>query len=137
MVRTMLVFGIGFLLPVVVIVLNLIGILPATTLRRTRGWTVVGIFIFAAVGTPSGDPLTMCLVAVPMWLLYEVAVVIARINDRRKKRRSDEPDYDAIDDDEASAIGGVSGVSAPEPIDRPADIDDTGDVDDTDDPDQR
>jgi sec-independent protein translocase protein TatC len=117
MIRTMLVFGIGFLIPVVVVLLNLVGILPAATLRRTRAWTVVGIFIFAAVGTPTGDPITMLAVALPMWLLYEGSVLFARGNDKRKRQRSEEPDYDAMDDEEASPIGPAGSISAPAPID--------------------
>jgi sec-independent protein translocase protein TatC len=116
-IRTMLVFGIGFLIPVVVVVLNLVGILPSKTLRRTRSWTVVGIFIFAAVGTPTGDPVTMLLVALPMWALYETAVVIARINDRRRRTSDDEPDYDEMDDEEASSISGASTIDEPSAVD--------------------
>jgi len=123
MIRTMLVFGIGFLIPIVVILLNLVGILPAETIKRTRSWTVVGIFIFAAIGTPTGDPITMLAVAIPMWLLYEIAAVLARLNDKRK--RDGEPDYDSFDDDEASPIGdassldGVEDIEGPEPIEPP------------------
>lgn len=119
MIRTMLVFGIGFLLPVVIVVLNLIGILSAEKLRKTRNWTVVGIFIFAAVGTPTGDPLTMLLVALPMWGLYEASVIIARIHDRRRRLAGDEIDYDALSDDEASSITPASDVEAPSEIDDP------------------
>jgi sec-independent protein translocase protein TatC len=120
MIRTMLVFGIGFLIPIVVVLLNLIGILSAETLKRTRAWTVVGIFIFAAIGTPTGDPITMLAVALPMWLLYECAVIIARINDRRKLS-GNEPDYDSLDDDEASAIDAASSIDEPDSIEPPRD----------------
>jgi sec-independent protein translocase protein TatC len=123
MIRMMLVFGIGFLLPVVVVVLNLIGILPSRTLRNTRNWTIIGIFVFAAVGTPSGDPISMLLVAMPMWGLYEIAVIICRFNDRRKRRAGD-IDYDLLDDDEASDIG------APDQVEGPSDLDDPDAMDD-------
>lgn len=116
MIRMMLVFGIGFLMPVVVVVLNMIGILPSATLRRTRNWTIIGIFVFAAVGTPSGDPISMSLVAIPMWGLYEIAVIICRINDRR--RRASGLDFEDLDDDEASDI------SAPTALDDEDDFDD-------------
>ena len=126
MIRTMLVFGIGFLLPLILVLLNLIGILPATTLRRTRNWTVVGIFIFAAVATPTGDPVTMLSVAVPMWLLYEGAVLFARINDKRKRSAGGEPDYDSLGDDEASAVGDASSLDGPGSIDEPDDTEPDG-----------
>ncbi len=117
MIRMMLVFGVGFLLPVVVVVLNLIGILPSATLRRTRNWTIIGIFVFAAIGTPSGDPISMSLVAVPMWLLYEVAVIICRVHDRRQS--ANDVDYDSLDDDEASDISTPSNIDEPDDIDEP------------------
>ena len=64
----MLVFGIGFLVPDRRCRPQLVGILSAPTLSDERGaWTVVAVFIFAAVGTPTGDPITMLAVAGPMW----------------------------------------------------------------------
>jgi sec-independent protein translocase protein TatC len=48
----------------------------------------VGIFIFAAVATPSADPFTMTFMAVPMVLLFFISEVIARAHDRRKARTS-------------------------------------------------
>ncbi|HVQ88980.1 MAG TPA: twin-arginine translocase subunit TatC [Actinomycetes bacterium] len=128
-IRTMLVFGLGFLMPVIIVILNLIGILPSSALRRTRNWTVVGIFIFAAVGTPTGDPLTMSLVALPMWGLYEAAVVFTRINDRRRRTRDGEPDYDSLDDDEASPIGGASTIPAPDDVGPSGEIDEDDETD--------
>ena len=48
---------------------------------------IIAIFVFAAAATPSTDPFTMCFMAVPMWLLFEISVVIARINDRRRQQQ--------------------------------------------------
>ena len=48
------------------------------------------IFVFAAVATPSGDPFTMCLLAIPMCLLFFVAEMISRLNDRRRARKAEE-----------------------------------------------
>ena len=81
----------------------------------------MGIFIFAAVGTPTGDPLTMLLVAIPMWALYEGAVVMARINDRRNSTRTTSPTTTALDDDEASAIDEASSIDDPDEVDPPSD----------------
>jgi sec-independent protein translocase protein TatC len=89
-IRTMLVFGIAFLIPLVVVLLNMLGIVPAAALGKFRPYIILVIFVFAAVATPSGDPFTMCLLAVPMCLLFFVAEVIARINDRRRKNRGEE-----------------------------------------------
>ncbi|MEV6413653.1 twin-arginine translocase subunit TatC [Kribbella sp. NPDC051718] len=85
-IRTMLVFGIAFLIPLVVVLLNMLGLVPASALSRFRPYIILVIFVFAAVATPSGDPFTMCLLAVPMCLLFFVAEVICRINDKRRSR---------------------------------------------------
>ena len=67
--------------------------------------------MFAAVATPSTDPFSMLMLAIPMTVLFMVSEVIARVMDKRKRRSS----YDAgLDDDEASPIGGPSGLSADE-----------------------
>ena len=89
-IRTMLVFGIAFLIPLVVVLLNLLGIVPAAALGKFRPYIILVIFIFAAVATPSGDPFTMCLLAIPMCILFFAAEVISRLNDRRRKRKNDE-----------------------------------------------
>ncbi len=87
-VRTLLGFGIAFEIPVFVVLLNLAGIVKGKSLGAHRPWMIVGTFIFAAVMTPSGDPFTMSFMAVPMVLLFLVSEVIARINDRRRAKRS-------------------------------------------------
>ena len=89
-IRTMLVFGIAFLIPLVVVLLNMVGVVPAAALAKFRPYIILVIFVFAAVATPSGDPFTMCLLAIPMCLLFFVAEVISRINDRRRARRTEE-----------------------------------------------
>lgn len=83
--RLGLVFGAAFVSPVVVVGLNLIGVLPARALGRWwRGW-VMGVFVFAAVATPTGDPLTMMAVALPMLILLVAAWGICALHDRRHK----------------------------------------------------
>lgn len=82
--RTLLVFGLAFEIPVFVVMLNLAGVVTGKQLGAHRPWIIVGIFIFAAVATPSADPFTMTFMAVPMVILYFIAEIIARWNDRRK-----------------------------------------------------
>jgi sec-independent protein translocase protein TatC len=89
-IRTMLVFGIAFLIPLVVVLLNMLGLVPASVLGKFRPYIILVIFVFAAVATPSGDPFTMCLLAIPMCLLFFIAEVICRINDKRRGRKADE-----------------------------------------------
>ncbi|WP_341231101.1 twin-arginine translocase subunit TatC [Nocardioides salarius] len=85
--RTLLVFGIAFEIPVFVVLLNLAGVVSGASLGKHRPWVVIGIFIFAAIATPSADPFTMTFMAVPMVLLFFVAEIIARFNDRRRAKR--------------------------------------------------
>ena len=76
----------AFELPLLVVMANFAGVLPARLLRKSQRIAIFLIFLFAAVATPSTDPFTMCAMAVPMCLLFEGAVVIAVIHDRRKAR---------------------------------------------------
>ena len=101
LIRTLLVFGIAFEIPVFVILLNLAGILKGSALGAHRPWIVIGTFIFAAVATPSTDPFTMLFLAVPMVLLFGISEVIARILDRRKQQREERV---ALADDEVSEL---------------------------------
>lgn len=84
MLRTVLVFGVAAQIPLVVVLLNRIGAVSARQLAAARPWTIIAIFVFAAIATPSTDPLTMLFLAVPMTALYLVSEVIARITDRRR-----------------------------------------------------
>ncbi|MFE5138858.1 twin-arginine translocase subunit TatC [Streptomyces fagopyri] len=98
--RMVLVFGLSFELPLLLVMLNLTGIITG---RRMLGWwraMIMGITVFAAIATPSTDPLTMLALAVPIWVLYFGAVVFSLMNDRRKRRREAE----GPDDDEASEL---------------------------------
>lgn len=103
-VRMVLVFGLAFELPLILVLLNFGHVVSG---RRMAGWwrgMIMGIFVFAAVITPSTDPLTMTLLATPITVLYLIAVVVSLINDRRRaKRRAADPDA-ALDDDEASQL---------------------------------
>ncbi|MBU1801995.1 twin-arginine translocase subunit TatC [Nocardioides sp.] len=99
--RTLLVFGIAFEIPLFVILLNLAGVVSGKSLAAYRPWIVIGVFIFAAVATPSADPFTMTLMAVPMVLLFGISEVICRFNDRRRAKRRRFAD---LDPDSASPL---------------------------------
>jgi sec-independent protein translocase protein TatC len=101
----MLVFGAAFEVPLLVVMANLAGVLPASLLKRTQRISIFLIFVFAAVATPSTDPFTMCAMAFPMVLLFEGAVLFAIVHDRRKARRqAAEQAEAALDDDVASTV---------------------------------
>ncbi|MFT4081579.1 MAG: twin-arginine translocase subunit TatC [Nocardioides sp.] len=99
--RTLLVFGIAFEIPVFVVLLNRAGVLPGKTLARFRPWIIVGTFVFAAAATPSTDPFTMSLMAVPMVILFFISEIIARITDNRRAARRAK---NAIDPDKPSVL---------------------------------
>lgn len=87
LIRLMLVFGIAFLLPVVLVVLNLAGVISGAQLGKARTYSIFGCFVFGAVATPSTDPFSMLMLAVPMTILYLAAELICRANDRARRRR--------------------------------------------------
>ncbi|MGH8870188.1 MAG: twin-arginine translocase subunit TatC [Actinomycetes bacterium] len=103
-IRLTLAFGLAFELPVFIVMLNLAGVVSAASLRRRRAVIVFAVFVFAAVATPTGDPVTMLSLGLPMVALFEGSVLVARFVDRRRARMSGEPDYEAIGDDETSAV---------------------------------
>jgi len=101
---TLLAFGIAFLFPVIIVFLNVVGVLSADRLRAWRRGMIVGIAAAAAVLTPSTDPYSFLAMAVPLYLLYEVCIVIARLRDRAAARkRAAEPDAQ-LDDDTPSYV---------------------------------
>lgn len=83
--------GIAFVVPVLLVVLNLAGVLPARTLARSWRYAVVGIVVFSALATPSADVLSMFLVAVPMSGLFAAALAVAALHDRSVARGTTAP----------------------------------------------
>lgn len=92
LIRLMLVFGLAFLLPVVVVTLNLVGVVRAKQLAGVRTFIIFGIFVFGAVATPSTDPFSMLALALPMVVLYAIAEVICHINDKARRKRDPNAD---------------------------------------------
>lgn len=81
----MLAFGVGFLSPVLIVFLQLVGAVSPRTLLRQWRFAVMGIFVLAAVITPSGDPVTLLALAVPLTVLYGVAVGVGWVVVRRRE----------------------------------------------------
>jgi sec-independent protein translocase protein TatC len=109
-----LAFGIAFVIPLLFVGLNLVGVLSALTLAK--GWRIAVflIFLFAAIASPSPDAGSMLALAFPMVGLYLVAVGICYLNDRRRLRRNP---FAELDDDEASPLD-----DAPLPVDDADDL---------------
>ena len=76
-------FGITFEVPVIVVVLNRMGIVKLRQLREGRSYVIVGAFVVAAVVTPP-DVLSQVMMAVPLWLLYEVGIVMSMLVNKEK-----------------------------------------------------
>ena len=101
--RVLLVFGVAFEIPLFVVLLNLARVVTGKQLGRWRAYIVFATFVFAAVATPSTDPITMLFLALPMSVLFMLSELIARFVDHRRGR-GEEPDFDEFDDDEISPI---------------------------------
>jgi sec-independent protein translocase protein TatC len=82
----MLAFGIGFEFPILLIFLQMAGILSVGHLRQARRYAIVGICVLVAVITPSGDPISMLMLSVPMVLFYEASIIAGRVIQRRRAR---------------------------------------------------
>ena len=103
--RMIMVFSLGFLAPLALIALNMAGILAGKRLLSWWRWIIFVVFIFAAVATPTGDPINMTLLATPILLLVTIAIIFSMLNDKRRARkRRGEPDYSTLDDDELSPL---------------------------------
>lgn len=102
--RMLLVFGLSFELPLLLIGLNVIGALSA---QRLRGWwrsVVFAIFAFSAVAVPTGDPLTMCVLALPLTGLFLIALGVMTLHDRSKGKRLSRDAEAQLSPDEASRL---------------------------------
>ena len=83
----LLIFGIAFELPLIIVILNLAGVLSHGFVRKWRRVMIFLVFVFAGAATPSPDPFSMLLLAIPCVVLVELAEVFVWLNDRRRARR--------------------------------------------------
>jgi sec-independent protein translocase protein TatC len=85
----MLAFGVGFEFPIILVFLQMAGIVPTSALRRVRRYAIVGICVLVAVITPSGDPISMLMLTIPMVIFYEVAIVVGGVITKRQAARAE------------------------------------------------
>jgi len=117
-------FGVAFEFPLVLLMLNFTGVVSA---RKLMGWWRIVVFLsfgFAAIATPDPGPFGMTLLAACMVVLYLIAVGVAAINDKRKGRGKEI--YAGLDDDEISpleddrqSVAAGSRIETPTPVEAP------------------
>ena len=101
LIAMLIIFGVSFELPLLLIMLNRMSVVSHAQLSRWRRYAVFGLVVFAGVVVPGNDPITMLALAVALILLYELSVVFARIHDKRLAKRQA---TQALSDDQASAL---------------------------------
>jgi sec-independent protein translocase protein TatC len=97
----LLIFGVAFELPLVIVILNLAGVLTHAFVRKWRRVMIFAVFVFAGAATPSPDPFSMLLLAIPCVVLVEVAEVFVWLNDRRRARREA---FDGLTEEDLSSL---------------------------------
>nr|WP_269329202.1 twin-arginine translocase subunit TatC [Kineosporia babensis] len=112
--RLMIALGVAFLMPLVLIGLNMMGLVSGRNMGKYWRIAVFCAFLFAAIVSPSPDASQMILMALPLVGLYVVSVFVALFNDRRRARKRRNDPVFGLSDDESSPL-----ASDDEPIDRP------------------
>ena len=91
-----LIFGLAFELPVVVMTLVKIGLLSHSMMRETRSYAILAIFVIAALITPTPDMMTLSLLAVPMVILYEICIWLSYFHEKKVKKLEEEEEKERM-----------------------------------------
>lgn len=88
-IRVLFIFGAAFVMPVVLVLLNFVGLLGAKSIIKGWRFAVFIIAVITALATPTAEPISMLLLMIPLIILYFLAAGIAYLNDRRKRKRAE------------------------------------------------
>lgn len=115
LIKTMLAFGIAFVIPVVMVLLNFLGLVRGKTMLKGWRWIIFISVLFTAIMVPTPEPITLLAMSGAMASLFFSAIVVALIHDRRVGVDGEDAD---LDDDQASRIDDeVESVDGPSSLD--------------------
>jgi sec-independent protein translocase protein TatC len=111
LIAMLIIFGVSFELPLLLIMLNQIGVVSSAKLAAWRRYSIFGMVVFAGLVVPGNDPITMLALALALIVLYELAVQVTRIHDKRALKRDQAM---ALPDDQATPLEPTSDQFPPD-----------------------